>query len=343
MPSKERVLRALRLEDQSEVPVTIYGGGAWTIYNSGNNFVSLSLDPEKMASVIIETYKKMGWDMVFVGSGYNNYLAAALGGEIRTREGAVPDLKEHFIGSFEDLKEIDLNGIENHPVIRTIREATRIVAREIGDETVVTTTAWGPFTFAAQLRGVENLMRDVYKRPELAKKVIELSREAITQFYSPLVEDGSIRVVALAEPTASGDLISKRHFEEFVLPPLQRFSSDMMARGAYTFLHICGNTTDKLDSIAKTGVGLISIDGKVDISTAKEVFKETMCLGGNVNPVSVMKDGSALDVEKAASNCLGKAAADGGFFLMPGCDIPPSVPEENVRALIETARNFQAN
>jgi uroporphyrinogen decarboxylase len=342
MSSKDRVLRAFRLEGQSEVPVTIYGGGAWTIYNSGNNFVSLSLDPEKMAKVIIETYKKMGWDMVFVGSGYNNYLAAALGGEIRTREGAVPDLKEHFISSFEDLKAIDLKGIEEHPVIQTIREATRIVAKEIGGETVVTTTAWGPFTFAAQLRGVENLMRDVYKRPDLAKEVINVSREAITQFYRPLVEDGSILVVALAEPTASGDLISKRHFEEFVLPPLQRFSADMKTMGAHTFLHICGNTTDKLDSIANTGVGLISIDHKVDISAANKIFKGVMCLGGNVNPVTVMKDGSASDVKKAASDCLSKVTAGEGFFLMPGCDIPPSVPEENIRALIGTARNFRA-
>jgi uroporphyrinogen decarboxylase len=343
MSAKNRVLTAFRLEGQEDVPVTIYGGGAWTIYNSGNTFVSLADDPEKMAEVIINTYRKMGWDMVFVGSGYNNYLAAALGGEIKAREGAVPDLKEHFINSAEDLEEIDLASIEKDPVIQTIWEATRIVAREIGSETVVTATAWGPFTFAAQLRGVENLMRDVYKKPDLARGVIEISREAITKFYSPLVEDGTIEVVALAEPTASGDLISKRHFEEFVLPPLQRFSSDMKNMGAYTFLHICGNTTDKLDAISKTGVGLISIDSKVDIAAAKSVFSGVMCLGGNVNPVSVIKDGTPAQVEEVGLSCLQKAAPGGGFFLMPGCDIPPSVPEENIKTLIDTARKFRTS
>jgi uroporphyrinogen decarboxylase len=342
MPPRERVLSAFKLEKQREVPVTIYGGGAWTIYNSGNTFVSLSKDPKKMAQVLIDTYRKMGWDMVFVGSGYNNYLASALGGEIKAREGAVPDLKEPFINSEDDLKAINLSSVERDPVIQTVWEATRIVASELGDEVVVTATAWGPFTFAAQLRGVENLMRDVYKRPELARKVIELSREAITMFYAPIVEDGTIEVVALAEPTASGDLISKRHFEAFVLPALQKFTSDMKKMRVYTFLHICGNTTDKLDSIAESGVDLISIDSKVDLAISKKVFSGTMCLGGNVNPVSVMKGGTAKDVETASLQCLRNASSGGGYFLMPGCDIPPSVPEENIQILIDTARKFRA-
>lgn len=343
MSSKDRVLSAFKLDERGAVPVTIYGGGAWTIYNSGNTFISLAKDAEKMASVVVDTYRKMDWDMVFVGSGYNNFLAAALGGEIKAREGAVPDLKEPFINSIEDLKAVDLDAIEKDRVIQTIRDATRLVAKEIGEDVVVTTTAWGPFTFAAQLRGVENLMRDVYKRPDLARGVIELSRKAITRFYTPIVKDETIKVVALAEPTASGDLISKRHFKEFVLPPLQRFSSDMKEMEAYTFLHICGNTTDKLDSIGKSGVNLISIDSKVDIAAAKKVFSGIMCLGGNVNPVSVMKDGTMEEVEEAGLECLQKAASGGGFFLMPGCDIPPSVPEENIRALIDAARKFRAS
>ncbi|RMF90784.1 MAG: hypothetical protein D6733_02880, partial [Methanobacteriota archaeon] len=148
--AKERAISAFKLMDTGEVPATIYGGGAWTIYNSGNTFVSLERDPEKMARVIVDTYRRMGWDMVFVGSGYNNYLAAALGGEIKAREGAVPDLKEHFVTSQEDLDRIELDAIERDPVVQTIWKATRLVAEEIGDEVVVSTTAWGPFTFAAQ-------------------------------------------------------------------------------------------------------------------------------------------------------------------------------------------------
>jgi len=341
MSAKERVLSAFNLEDAGEVPATIYGGGAWTIYNSGNTFLSLAGDRRKMASTIIKTYERMRWDMVFVGSGYNNFLAAALGGEIKVRKGAVPDLKEPIVGSAEDLEALELELIEEDPVIQAVREATQLVAAEIGGEVGVTTTAWGPFTFAAQLRGVENLMRDIYKRPELARAVIEVSREAVTRFYEPLVKERVIPVVALAEPTASGDLISRRHFDEFVLPPLQRLSSDIRGMGASVFLHICGNTTDKLGSIARTGVQLISIDHKVDIGIAKEVFRGIMCLGGNIDPVGVMKEGAPEQVKRAALECLEKAASGGGFFLMPGCDIPPGVPERNIRALLNTAREHR--
>jgi uroporphyrinogen decarboxylase len=54
----------------------------------------------------------------------------------------------------------------------------------------------------------------------------------------------------------------------------------------------------------------------------------------------VMLRGSPADVEAACQDCLEKAAGGGGFILMPGCDIPPMVPEENVRAFIRAAESW---
>jgi uroporphyrinogen decarboxylase len=95
----------------------------------------------------------------------------------------------------------------------------------------------------------------------------------------------------------------------------------------HTLVHICGNTTDRLDLFPQTGASCISLDHKTDIAKAKETLHGKMCFGGNVDPVKIMLNGSA--------------GTDGGFVLMPGCDIPPTVPYENIQKFIQTAHEWK--
>jgi uroporphyrinogen decarboxylase len=45
-------------------------------------------------------------------------------------------------------------------------------------------------------------------------------------------------------------------------------------------------------------------------------------------------------VESVCREIVGKAGTGGAFVLMPGCDIPPTVPYENIQKFIEVARNW---
>jgi uroporphyrinogen decarboxylase len=339
MRPKERVLEAFDLGEPDRIPASLFGGGMWTIHNSNNTFIDLIKDPEKYAKVIVSTAHKLRSDIVYVGSGYNNFLAAALGGKIKIRSIGAPDLEAPLINTPEDLDSLKLEDVDSNEVINNIREATKIVNGEIGDHYLVTATCWGPFTKAANLRGVEALMRDVFKNPEFVRDVVNFSSTLLERFYEPLIDDG-IEVISLADPTASGDLISKKQFVDFALPALKKFVKNMNKRGAKTLLHICGNTSDKLDEIASSQAACFSLDHKVDLAMAKKELKRKICIAGNVNPVAVLNNGTPEDVKKAAEDCIEKASKGGGYILMPGCDIPPTVPLDNIRAFIDAARNY---
>ncbi|MEE9595013.1 MAG: uroporphyrinogen decarboxylase family protein [Candidatus Hydrothermarchaeales archaeon] len=338
MNAKEVVNEAFDLGEPERVPATLFGGGVWTIFNSGNNFLSFKGKPEKYAEVVLETQRKLDSDIVYMGSGYNNFHAAALGGKMKMREVGAPDLEAPLVNEPEDLEELDLLGVDEDDVIATVRDATRIVAKNIGDEFAVTVTAWGPFTLAAQLRGVERLMFGIYKQPDFVRKITDFSAEVVKKFYQPLIDDGVIEMVSIAEPTASGDLISRKHFEEFALPTLKKMIGDFKAKGVSTLLHICGNTRDKIDLIGNTGADCFSMDSKVDLAFAKEQLEGKMCIAGNVDPVAVMSLGGAEGVRKASEKCIHAAASGGGYVLMPGCDIPHTVPYDNIKALMEVAK-----
>ena len=196
-------------------------------------------------------------------------------------------------------------------------------------------TAWGPFSLAAQLFGVERFMQGMFKARELVKEVLEFATEVLFQFYAPMIRAGYLKTLALADPTASGDLISRRQFGEFGVPYLKKLSERVREMGALVFLHICGNTTDRLELLPETGAHLIALDYKVDIGEAKRRIGDRMCIAGNVNPVSVLDQGTPELVRRESLACVEKAAAGGGFVLLP------TVPLENIRAMIDVARGYR--
>ncbi len=336
---KETVLKAFRLETPERVPVVIYGGGVWTMANSGHKFEDFIGKPAEYAKLIIDTASKLDSDMVFPGSGYNNLQAGALGGKIKFRPVGAPDLEAPIVDSLEDLERLDFNRLGQDPMIQTIWQATEMVAKEIGDEYLLAPTAWGPFSLAAQFYGVERMMHGMFKQKKLVHAVLEFTTELIFRFYQPMIENGSIQCLGLADATASGDLISRRQFVEFASPYLKKLSDRARSAGALTFLHICGDTNDRLDVFPDTGADLIAIDHKTGMANCKQLIGHKMCVAGNVNPVFVLNQATPDEVRSAAQANIDEAAAGGGYVLLPGCDIPPSVPMENIRAFVATAHS----
>ncbi len=340
MNPKETLLKAYEGGKPDRVPVTLFGGGMWSIKDFGTSFEDMATDPDKMTDMLVTEAGRLLCDIVYAGSGYNNFHAAAFGGGIKYREIGAPDLKEHFVNATEDLDKFDFSMLDNQPVIQSVSKAFRATKDKIGDEYVVTVTAWGPFTLAARFVGEETFMKATFKNKDLVHKACQFCTDLLIHLYKPLVEDGMI-VISLADPTASGDLISKKQFKDYAVPYLKQFTDWAKSANAHTLLHICGNTTDRLDVMPDTGASCISLDHKADIVKAREELLGKMCFGGNVDPVAIMLQGTVDDVEKACRETIEKAGTEGGFVLMPGCDIPPTVPFENIKKFIEVAREWK--
>jgi uroporphyrinogen decarboxylase len=300
-----------------------------------------------MAKIIISTSRILECDIVYCGSGYNNCHYISLGGKIKAGKVGAPDLEKPLISEPDDLARLDYEKIHEGEAVKTIMKCTEIVANAIGDEFAVTTTSWGPFTSAAQIYGVERMMHAIYKSPGFVKEILDFSTKLIMEFYTPIIESKAIELLSIADPTASGDLISKRHFREFALPYLQQLSQWARAKGVYTLLHICGDTSDRLELIREIGADLFSFDHKVNMKLARQELGGRMCIGGNVDPVRILAQGKVKDVETTSKKCIEDGGLNVGFgqgvgyVLMPGCDIPPTTPLENIKAFIHTARSYQ--
>jgi uroporphyrinogen-III decarboxylase len=129
-------------------------------------------------------------------------------------------------------------------------------------------------------------------------------------------------------------------FEKFSRPYEERLVKELSEEGIFTVIHICGNTTSILDSLAKYDFCGFELDYKTNASHAKETAGAGHVLFGNINPSGTIARGTTEQVREAARKLIDAWKPGGYFILNAGCAIPASTPAENIHALVRAAQEF---
>jgi uroporphyrinogen decarboxylase len=275
-----------------------------------------------------------------VGSGFNNIAIRAIGGTIKWRRKGTPDVVETLLGDIGDIDKVDLGGIGRDKNIRTVYDTVRHLVELEKGERLVGGSMWGPFTIAGLIYGAENLMRGVGNKDAAIDRLLKFSSELYLAYMQGYIDAGA-RVIFMAEPSASGDMISRAHFQNHVVPYIREIYRRLAGKGLVVGLHICGDTSDRLDLIADSGAQIMSLDYKVDLAVAKQAFAGKIAFSGNLNPVDVVQLGTPEEIRAKTLEAIETVGTHSSYIVMPGCDIPPSTPTENLQIISETVNRYQ--
>lgn len=80
--------------------------------------------------------------------------------------------------------------------------------------------------------------------------------------------------------------------------------------------------------------------GDCDLAELKRLYGDRIVLKGNLHTTSVMLRGTVDDVVRASRQAIDDAAAGGGFILSTGDQCGRDTPDENIRAMVQTARTY---
>jgi MtaA/CmuA family methyltransferase len=145
------------------------------------------------------------------------------------------------------------------------------------------------------------------------------------------------QIEAGADTIGVGDAIcsqvSPRIYEQYILPRQQRLMQAIHGLGAVVRLHICGNITHLLAGIASLPVDVLDVDHMVDIRRVRDALGQNVTLGGNIDPVAGVMQGTVELIRQTTLETYRKVGNP--FFVNAGCEIPPGTPPENLRALCE--------
>jgi uroporphyrinogen decarboxylase len=146
----------------------------------------------------------------------------------------------------------------------------------------------------------------------------------------------------------SGTLVYQtvEFFRTYALPAVRRACALAAEMGLPSQLHSCGPEA-RLVEIMATETDLTVIDpleiapmGDCDLADLKRRFGDRIVLKGNLHTTNVMLRGSVDDVVTASRRAIDDAAAGGRFILSTGDQCGRDTPDENLRAMIETARTY---
>ncbi|HAN21847.1 MAG: hypothetical protein A2Y15_08045 [Clostridiales bacterium GWF2_36_10] len=339
MTNKEILLSAVNLNKTPRTPVIILSSGVWTYNRYGLSLQdAFTMAPEDAAKLIINNANDLNLDLIWTAADCNNIVLKALGAKTTFNiVGNASTVDEPLIDNISDIVNLDINNIERSPEIQNLLSVTRILKENISDEYLLGVSQWGPFTLAGQMIGIENLMCLAIEDESGVNQLLSFTKKVIIK-YLDLFKQSGTELICVSEPSASGDMISPKLFESLVLPHLKSLfgSIDISTR----MLHVCGNTTKILDLIPSSGANLFSFDHKVNISEAANVLGGKIAFAGQINPVSIMLEGTPDEVLISAQSCINSAKNINGYVLMPGCDLPPNTRIENVFSMVKAAHNI---
>jgi len=334
MTGREIAQMAFELKEPPRVPVTLIGGGAWAVQQAGKTFAKIKDDPAQIADVFIQYFNQMDHDLLWTGSNFLNYPIHFLGCPIKDDSSDYPALGGSVIKNLDEMDRLSIEKVVRHPTMQGIIRSHHLIADTIGRKTLIIPTQWAPFTFAARILGTEATLMATVQDADRLRRLIQFSTNLIWALVEPVLQHPDILGANFSDPVATGDLISPPTFRKFAAPALKFLVKRVQAKGKYSMIHICGNSTKVLQDVLEIAPNCFSLENKVDLRAAKEILGGKVCVAGNVSATGAFLSGKPEEVVAEAKSCLAIWGRGGGYILTVGCDFAKDVPLENMRALM---------
>ena len=197
----------------------------------------------------------------------------------------------------------------------------------------------GPYSLAARLFDVSEIMMNCYDDPDMVHTVLEKCTQFLISYakaYREVRADG----IVMAEPVAG--LLSPTLEEEFSAPYVKQIVDAVQNDDFIVIYHNCGDNVPKmLDSILSTGAAAYHFGNAVDME--KDILEKVpadVVVMGNVDPAGVLRMGTPESIRTATAELLKKCSPYPNFVLSSGCDMPPKTPWENINAFFAAAEDF---
>ena len=136
--------------------------------------------------------------------------------------------------------------------------------------------------------------------------------------------------------------MSDADFRTFYWPTLKAVMKGLIEQGIVPAMFAEGGYNKRLEVIADKDLpagSVLWMFDQTDMVAAKRALGGHACIAGNV-PTALLALGTPAEVERYVTDLLDECATDGGFMLQNGA-VLDDAKAENLKAMIETARNWR--
>lgn len=265
--------------------------------------------------------------------------AECFGATVRFSDDEVPTVVGRLVNDSDEAEALAV------PAVGSARsgiyiDAIRKASEKITDRPVFAGII-GPFSLAARLFDVSEIMIECYDDPDSVHVVLEKCTEFLINYAKAYKEAGANGVM-MAEPVSG--LLSPALEEEFGSPYVKKIV-DAVKDDNFAFIyHNCGDNVPRmLDSILTIGASAYHFGNSVNMKEMLEKMPSDVLVMGNVDPAGVLRLSTPENVKETTTALINECSEYKNFVVSSGCDMPPLTPWENIDAFFEAVKSCNEN
>ena len=335
---KERLHRVLQKKKVERPPVICTGGMmnaavVGVMEETGHTLPQAHRDGRLMADLAADVRRYTGFENL----GFPFCLtveAEALGSDIDLGTLACePKIAREGFPSVRDVVYENIDTLTKSDRIEAIVEAGSLLARKEPDVPVIANIT-GPISTAASIVDPMTFLKELRKDERETHRVLDYVSDFLIAYARLLIEGGAT-LIAIGDPTATGEILGPKMFEAYAVPYLNKIADAIHAAGRPTIVHICGELRSVKHLASQIRADALSTDALVNLRVLKEEYPGLTTMG-NVSTY-LLQSGSTDAVAKQTSRLV----RDGIDIISPACGLSTSSPVGNIRAMTDAVREIR--
>lgn len=338
MTSLERALAVLEGRIPDRVPVCILNFPN-VARVAGLSVHDYCLSGERMAEAQIAYWDEFRHDIIQIENGIGA-LSEAVGCKVLYPDEDPPWVTKPAIGSLDDIGKLPDVDIHRWPGCGALVRATRLVAEKLGDNVCIRGDSdLAAFSLASHILGMQDFMIALVDPDKVDQihKLLAYANAQSAKLVRAQFAAGS-HCTVIGDSTAGPDLCSPKTYRQFAKPYETSLIEEFRQEGREVGTHMCGNATPIIQDMLETTATYFEFDHKADREAIRDATDGKATIFGTVDPSNLIPRGTPEEVFAKAREDIRLLGQNGRFILGPGCALPLSTPVENVRALVEAAR-----
>ena len=298
---------------------------------AGKTYGQFASDHKALVEANIKAMEHFDLDLVgLISDPYRE--TSAFGAKVRFPDEAVPVCEEIIANSIDDVKALKNPDVHKETRTRDRIDGAALFQKELKGEVPVIGWIEGPLAEACDLAGLSSMLINLMADPDFCNLLMDKCVVTGKDFAKAQIEAGC-QVIGMGDAICSQ--IDDITYDTYVKERHKEIIEFIHSCGGKVKLHICGNITHLLPSIAELSVDILDMDYQVDLEEARSIVGPNVILCGNINPVLV-EERSAEEIFNA-SKILVNQQKGSKFILSAGCEITVNTKPENLMAMREAS------
>ena len=259
----------------------------------------------------------------------------AFGVQVNFSEKQAPNVVDHILTGKEDIESLVVPDIHSGRV-DIFTQACVEGAKLITDRPILGGML-GPFSLAANLLDINKCLKMTIKGKENIHLLLDKCTDWLIKRAREYKNAGANGVL-IAEPTAG--LLSPAGCDEFSSDYIKKIVEAVQDDYFFLILHDCGQVENSVKSMCSTGCKGLHFGNGVDMKNILPQADADKLIFGNLDPATVFFMGTPDEIYRKTTTLLEEMKDYPNFVLSSGCDLAPTVAEENIQAYYKACRDY---